>query len=276
VSTELDWIANPPLVAAMLAADDAAVAQTLPHATLVLPAAGTAGEGAVLTPSRGPGGSRLQPAFTDVEALKSWDRHPAPAAIAIPVSQLGALVSPGSAALLLNPAGPGTYLVGGDALRRPFPDTTLHPNGATNVLVDPAGRRQLRTEARSAHDAGCAARAAGRLQVAVQELSRGLDACTQLGDRLHGAATAVELAQCRLQSGAAADALELFAAAGETFALLGEMDLAVSALLDGAQAALSGADPDPERAEQLSVLALNLVAGTDVSDRIVSLWKRLS
>lgn len=274
MSTELDWITNDQLVAAMLGADDAAVAEALPHATLVLPASGTSGDGVVLSPSRGPGASRLQPAFTDVEALKSWDRHPTPAAIAIPVSELAPLVAPGSAALLLNPAGPGTYLVGGDALGHPFPDTTLSPNGHANELVDPAGRRPLRSDARCAHDAGRAARAAGRLETAVRELSRGLDACAQMGDRLHGAATAVELAQCHLQSGAAQDALELFAAAGETFALLGEMDLAVSALLDGAEAALAG--PDPERAERLSVLALDLIAGTEVSDRIVSLWRRLS
>jgi hypothetical protein len=54
-------------------------------------------------------------------------------------------------------------------------------------------------------------------------------------------------------------------------AALGELDLALDALLDGAElAAAEGLTAD---AEALSVTALDLTAGSDFSDRLISLWR---
>ena len=57
-------------------------------------------------------------------------------------------------------------------------------------------------------------------------------------------------------------------------AALGELDLALDALLDAAQtAARAGLTAD---AEALSVTALDLAAGSDFSDRLIGVWRMLS
>jgi hypothetical protein len=276
VSGLLADVHNDSLVAALLAGQPEAVADALPGATLLIPASSGGTDTAVLSPTRGPGGRRLLPGFTDLEALRAWDRAPAETAIALPAARVGELLPTGVGMLLVNPAGPGTFLVGGEALGT-VPGAARSRNGHDAIgaaLVDPDARAPVRARARDAHRAARAARERGELAIAAAALRESLQALNQLKDHLHGAAAGVELAAVHAAAGEHATAFALFADAGERFAALGELDLAVDALLDGAEAAL--AVGDGERAEELSVLALELVAGAAVSERIISMWRRLA
>jgi hypothetical protein len=98
--------------------------------------------------------------------------------------------------------------------------------------------------------------------------------CDELGDRLHGAAAAIELATWRAGSGSTRLALTGWREAAATMATLGEIDLALDALLDAAQAAARAGLGDD--AEALSITALDLVAGSDFSERLIGVWRMLS
>jgi hypothetical protein len=56
-------------------------------------------------------------------------------------------------------------------------------------------------------------------------------------------------------------------------AALGELDLALDALLDAAQAAAKAGMA--VEAEALSVTALDLAAGSDFSDKLITVWRTL-
>ena len=69
------------------------------------------------------------------------------------------------------------------------------------------------------------------LPAAIAEFERSLEACGRLGDRLHGAAAALELATCLQRSGERERARVVFRHAGEVLSAIGESDLAINALL---------------------------------------------
>lgn len=278
MSGGLESVANPPLVAALLSGDPEAVTRALAGATLLIPASSGGGDAAVLTPARGPGGRRVLPAFTDLEALLAWDRSPAPSAVALGTERVAQLLPAGTGALLLNPAGPGSCLIGGEVLATPSaaePSRNGHGTGPApaDALVDPSARRPVREQARRAHQAAREARERGDFDAAAGALRESLEALESLKDHLHAASAAAELGACHVAAGRPEAAPALFADAGQRFAMLGELDLAVGALLDGAEAALDAGGPD--EAQELSIAALELVAGETVSTRIVTLWGRL-
>lgn len=266
MSAELDSIANPRLTGALLSADPELVMSALPEANLLVPASVHGDGSTTLAPLRGPGNRRLLVAFTDSEALRAWDLHPADAAVTMAGGALARLVAPGSGTVLLNPAGPGAHLVGGEA-----PENRRRRSAE---LVAPDARRELRSRARDAYARGREALSAGALAPATAELTASLVACDELEDRLHGAAVGAALARCHLHAGAQDTALTLFARAGQAFGLLGELDEAADTLLEGAEAALSNGRP--EEAEHLTVVVLDLLAGSAVSDRLLAVWSRLT
>jgi hypothetical protein len=175
----------------------------------------------------------------------------------------------------LNPAGPGALVLDGDgpAVVAPRSDDAV-PDGATSRLTDPEQRAQLRRQVNQFHELARRTADAGDLDAACEQLQRAISDCEELGDRLHGAAAALELASWRARSGSTRLALSGWREAATTMAALGELDLAVDALLDAAQtAARAGLAAD---AEALSVTALDLVAGSDFSDRLIGVWRTLT
>jgi hypothetical protein len=140
----------------------------------------------------GPDGRPLLWAFTDLEALTAWDHAPAEAALAVAGSDLVASAAP----VLLNPAGSG-----------PAP---------------------VRRAARERFDAGLAAAADGDLTTAIELLQEALDACGELGDRLHGADVARALARCHDERGDEAHARRLREQSADVFDTLGEGELAAA------------------------------------------------
>jgi hypothetical protein len=240
-------ISNPELVAALLAEDPAAIRAALPSARLLVPRV-DAGDGRTLINfGRDAQGRRLLWAFTDLEALRAWDRHPAGEAVAFELEPLAELVPAGAGVMMLNAAGPGACGVGGEVLPALIAGTGANGsdpsgNGAgsgagSTELVAPEARRPIRTIATRAHDRGRRAAAAGMFADARAEFERAIEACSRLGDRLHGAATAIELAACQARDGEPAQALRIWSGAGEALADLGECDLAAAALLDAVRIA---------------------------------------
>ncbi len=270
-ATDARAVSNPELVAELLAEDPAAVRTELHVATLLVPAT-PLGDGQALVRSGRTGtGATLLWAFTDLEALAAWDRHPVEHAIVVEGSALAGLPPAGGAVIAVNAAGPGAFLVDAQAMGTPT-NGRVPPAAAAGVseLVDADTRRPLRTRASAAHDMGRRAASAGDLEEACNQFERSIDACGRLGDRLHGAAAALELASTRQRAGSVELAVTVWERAAETLALLGEGDLAIGALLDAAQAA--SAAGFSAAAERLSVSALELGAGTELAARLVSLW----
>lgn len=267
--TALTEITNPGLVASLLDRDTAAVQARLADATL-LAAASSAGasDTAVIRTGRGSAGRALVWAFTDAEALAAWDRHPADHAAVIG----GAALSSLRAIVALNAAGPGCMVLDGSPAAESRAADGREP--ATPDLADAAARRPLRKLAGEAHDLGRRAAAAGQLEEACGQLERSVEVCKQLGDELHGAAASLELAAARERSGSVGLALPIWEIAAQTLARLGEGDLALAALLDAAESALAAGLP--EDAERLGLAAIELCAGSEAGDRLVSIWGRLN
>jgi hypothetical protein len=275
VSAALENVANPGLVQALLHGDGSGVQTSLAGSTLLVPASENRDGEASIQIRRGAAGRRLVCAFTDLEALQAWDRSPADAAVALDAAAVAGLVTGGMVAL--NPAGPGALVLDGvldrDAPAVAAPRDTV-PDGATSRLVDSEQRAQLRRQVNQFHELARRTAEAGDLDAACEQLQRAIGACEELGDRLHGAAATLELASWRARSGSTRLALTGWREAGATMAALGELDLAVDALLDAAQAAgRAGLGAD---AEALSVTALDLVAGSDFSDRLIGVWRTLT
>jgi hypothetical protein len=264
MSATLPQVANPRLVRALLRRDGAAVRAALSSSMLLVPARENRDGDAVVDTRRGAGGRRLVCAFTDLEALQAWDRSPSGCAVALDARAVAALVS--GAIVALNPAGPGAHLINGLALGK--------GRQAASDLTDPARRRPLRRQANQFHELARRSAAAGAFAEACEQLEPALNACAELGDCLHGAAAALELAAWRARSGSTRLALAGWSEAAETMAALGELDLALDALLEAAQAAADAGLA--AEAEDLSVTALDLAAGSDFSDRLIGLWKRLA
>jgi SseB protein N-terminal domain len=278
MSAVLENVANPGLVQALLHGDGSEVQNTLAGSTLLVPASENGDGETSIQIRRGAAGRRLVCAFTDLEALQAWDRSPADAAVALDAAAVAGLVTGGMVAL--NPAGPGALVLDGDgdgdgdrpALAAPRDDTVR--DRATLRLTDPEQRTQLRRQANQFHELARRTAEAGDLDAACEQLQPAISACEELGDRLHGAAAALELASWRARSGSTRLALTGWREAAATMAALGELDLAVDALLDAAQtAARAGLAAD---AEALSVTALDLVAGSDFSDRLIGVWRMLT
>jgi hypothetical protein len=141
-------------------------------------------------------------------------------------------------------------------------------------LVDPDQRAQLRRHANQFHELARRTAESGDLGAACEQLQPAISLCDELGDRLHGAAAAIELASWRAGSGSTRLALTGWREAAATMATLGEIDLALDALLDAAQAAAKAGLADD--AEALSITALDLVAGSDFSERLIGVWRMLS
>jgi hypothetical protein len=207
--------------------------------------------------------------------LRAWDRHPANAAVGLGSVGVAELVP--EATIALNPAGPGAHLLDSEALAT----WSGPPNGnghrtetaPTVSLEDPAHRRTLRERANQSHELARRTARAGDLSAACEQLQPAIQACAELGDQLHGAAAALELARWRARTGSTRLALAGWREAAGTLAAFGELDLALDALLDAADlAAANGLSAD---AETLSVTALDLAAGSDFSDRLISLWRTL-
>ncbi|HEY1507437.1 MAG TPA: SseB family protein [Solirubrobacteraceae bacterium] len=264
MSVELAHVANPRLVQALLDQDRTEVDAALAGSTLLVPASEPRGGEIVLETRRAGGGSRLVCAFTDLEALQAWDRNPPGAAVALDWTAVAGLAA--DATVALNPAGPGAYLLNGSTPANASPRPALD-------LTDPPSRRRLRLQTNQAHELARRTAAAGHLSEACEQLRPALSACAELGDRLHGAAAALELAGWRARSGSTRLALAGWREAAETMAALGELDLALDALLDAAQAAAAGGLA--REAEALSVTALDLAAGSDFSDRLITVWRAL-
>jgi hypothetical protein len=267
----LENVANPGLVQALLHGDGSEVQTTLARSTLLVPASEDRDGETSIQIRRGAAGRRLVCAFTDLEALQAWDRTPANAAVALHAAAVASLVTGGIVAI--NPAGPGALVLDGPALAVPPGDEKL-PGGATSRLTDPDQRAQLRRQANQFHELARRTAEGGNLGAACEQLQPAISACEELGDRLHGAAAALELASWRARSGSTRIALTGWREAAATMATLGELDLAVDALLDAAQTA-ARADLAAD-AEALSVTALDLVAGADFSDRLVGVWRMLT
>jgi hypothetical protein len=275
MSAVLENVVNPGLVQALLYGDRSEVQTTLAGSTLLVPASENRDGETSIQIRRGAAGRRLVCAFTDLEALQAWDRSPADAAVALDAASVAGLVAGGMVAL--NPAGPGALVLDGDgdrpALAASRGDDTV-PEGATSRLADPEQRAQLRRQANQFHELARRTAEAGDLGAACEQLQPAIRACEELGDRLHGAAAALELASWRARSGSTRLAVTGWREAAATMAALGELDLATDALLDAAQtAARAGLAAD---AEALSVTALDLVAGSDFSDRLIGLWRMMT
>jgi hypothetical protein len=275
MSVELADVANPRLVQALLRRDPSAVRDALPGATLLVPALAHRDGEIVVQTRRGPRGRTLVCAFTDLEALRAWDRHPANAAVGLDCAGVAELVP--DATIALNPAGPGTHLLDAEALTAWSGPASGNGHraeaGATDALDDPIRRRTLREQANQAHELARRTADSGDLSEACEQLQPAIQACAELGDQLHGAAAALELARWRAGTGSTRLALAGWREAAGTMAALGELDLALDALLDAADlAAAHGLTAD---AETLGVTALDLAAGSDFSDRLISLWRAL-
>ena len=271
MSAALETVANPSLVRALLHGDGSEVQLTLADATLLVPASENRDGDVVIQIRRGAAGRRLVCAFTDLEALQAWDREPPDTAVALDAAAVAGLVVEGMVAL--NPAGPGALVLDGPALvaRR---DGTSAPDAANSQLTDPEHRAQLRRQANQFHELARRTAQAGDLAAACEQLQPAISACDELGDRLHGAAASLELASWRAGSGSTRLALAGWREAAATLAAFGELDLALDALLDAAQAAArAGLTAD---AEALSITALDLAAGSDFSDRLIGVWRMLS
>lgn len=265
---ELSALANPALVRALLSEHPDQVSAALDGSTLLVPAV-SAGAGHTALHTRiAAGGRRVLCAFTDLEALSAWDRHPAGEAAAVAATALREL-APGTA-LILNPAGPGAHLLSGEPLDGNR--LTVAPDDRAQ-LVAPAGRRSSRSQAAHAHRRARRSAAGGWLSEACDELRVAIRACHDLGDRLHGGAAELELAGWLARLGSIGGALDSWRRAAETLALLGETDLALAGLLDAAEAAAAAGRSD--EAETFSITALDVVAGADVSDRLLSVWRTL-
>ncbi len=100
-------VANPMLVRALLAGPESAVLAELASATLLVPVAPVGGGDGLVRRGRTLGGRALVWAFTDEEAVRAWDRHPAHAIAPLPSSELSGL----EAVVAVNAAGPGACLV---------------------------------------------------------------------------------------------------------------------------------------------------------------------
>jgi hypothetical protein len=282
MSAELAHVANPRLVQALLAHDRTGVHAALADSTLLVAASEHRDGEIVLETRRAGGGSRLVCAFTDLEALRAWDRNPPGAAVALDATAVAGLVP--DATVALNPAGPGAHLLNGPGLANGrslaageelpgHTDGAVRPLDPALDLTDPQSRRRLRLLANQAHELARRTAAAGDLAEACEQLRPTLSACAELGDRLHGAAAALELAGWRARSGSTRLALTGWRDAAETMAALGELDLALDALLDAAQAAAAAGMA--VEAEALSVTALDLAAGSDFSDKLITVWRTL-
>jgi hypothetical protein len=279
MSAALQTVCNPGLVRALLNGDGSEVRAGLAGATLLVPAFENRDGETVIQIRRGAAGRRLICAFTDLEALEAWDRDPPGAAAVLDVPEIAGLVP--DAIVVLNPAGPGAHVLDGDVLADAHGSTASDepapsPNDdlQANDLTDPARRRPLRVHANQFHELARRTADAGDMAAACEQLQPAISACDELGDRLHGAAASLELASWRARSGSTRLALAGWREAGATMAALGELDLALDALLDAAQtAARAGLAAD---AEALSITALDLAAGTDFSDRLIGVWKMLT
>jgi hypothetical protein len=271
MSATLTAVTNPRLVEALLADDASRVITALAGSTLLVPAAENRDGETVIQIRRGPSGRRLVCAFTDLEALQAWDRDPPDQAVALDATAVGDLVGDGIVAL--NPAGPGALALDGSALAA-APEAPTVASGAPSPLTDPEQRALLRRQANQFHELARRAAQAGDLEAACAQLQPAIAACDELGDRLHQAAASLELASWRARSGSTRLAMTGWREAAATMAALGELDLALDALLDAAQvAARAGFAAD---AEALSVAALELAAGSDFSDRLIGVWRSIS
>ena len=276
MSDQLADVANPRLVEALLHRDPAGIEHALRGATLLVPASEHREGEVVVETRRTAGAGALVCAFTDLEALAAWDRDPTGAAVALDAATVGELVP--EAMIALNPAGPGAHIVDGEAFvasgfasgHNGGPPSSP---GGPSELADPRARRAVRERVNLAHELARHHADAGELDRACDEMQPALAACAELGDRLHGAAAALELARWRAGSGRVQLALAGWRDAAETMALLGELDLALGALLDAAEAA--AAAELTTQAETLSIAALDLAAGSEFTDRLVTLWRRL-
>lgn len=264
---------NPELVTALLSGDPVRIGQTLATSMLLLPASPLADGRAIAQSGHDGAGRRLQWAFTDTEALAAFDRRPVTTAVAVSGHELGRVPE----IIALNPAGPGATLI---LAGRPEPHRPLSPapNGgsvhsAQGVLASPTARAELRMEAREAHEDGRAALAADHPVDAAGHFERALAACGRLGDRLHGSATAIELAACQAGVGELQLALVLWERGADVLARFGETDLALEALLTAAEAA-AGAD-QLDDADRLAASALELCAGPAAADRLAALWRAI-
>jgi hypothetical protein len=271
MSATLQNVANPRLVGALVHGDGVALQTTLADATLLVPAFENREGEPVIQIRRAAAGRRLVCAFTDLEALQAWDRNPPDRAVALDAPDVADLVGDGMVAL--NPAGPGALVVDGFALAGDpaGADTTALP---TSHFAEPAQRQKLRRQANQFHELARRTADAGDLEAACEQVRSTISSCDELGDRLHGAAAGLELAAWRARSGSTRLALADWREAAATLAALGELDLALDALLDAAQtAARAGLTGD---AEALCIKALDLAAGSDFSDRLISVWRSLS
>jgi tetratricopeptide (TPR) repeat protein len=274
MSVQAAEIVNPGLVEALLAQDPSAILFELAGVRLLLPAAPVGQDAAALRHGQSAGGRPLLWAFTDAEALAAWDRHPAESAVALAASDLGELDNGSATVLALNAAGPGAFLMGPEALSgADVSRVSKVRRAAAAQLVALEGRHELRAAAREAHRRGIAAVASGRYTDAAGELERAIEACNALGDRLHGASAALDLAPCLARAGALSAALGAWERAAEVLTVFGEIDLALGGLLDAAEVAARSRRT--EDAARLSVAALELCAGPVVGERIVTLWRSL-
>jgi type III secretion system (T3SS) SseB-like protein len=279
MSATFETVSNPALVRALLHGDGDQLQAGLAGATLLVPASENRDGEPVIQIRRGAAGRRLICAFTDLEALQAWDRNPTGAAAVLDASEVAGLLQ--DAMVVLNPAGPGAHVLDGDVLADAYgsaasdePTPTTNGDLQANGLTDPARRRPLRVHANQFHELARRTAEAGDLVAACEQLQPAISACDELGDRLHGAAAALELASWRAKSGSTRLALTGWREAATTMAALGELDLALDALLDAAQtAARAGLTAD---AEALSVTALDLAAGSDFSDRLIGVWRMLA
>jgi len=271
MSATLESVTNPGLVRALIDEALGEVQAGLARATLLVPATQIRDGETVIQIRRGAAGRPLVCAFTDVEALQAWDRNPPETAVALDAASVGDLVVDGM--VVLNPAGPGALVLDGPAVGARRGDAPA-PEGATSQLVDPDQRAQLRRHANQFHELARRTAESGDFGAACEQLQPAISLCDELGDRLHGAAAAIELASWRAGSGSTRLALTGWREAAATMATLGEIDLALDALLDAAQAAARAGLADD--AEALSITALDLVAGSDFSERLIGVWRMLS
>jgi tetratricopeptide (TPR) repeat protein len=270
-------LTNSSLVQALLAGDPDAIAASLADARLLIPACAAAEDQLMLAYGRCGDGRRLVWAFTDLEALQAWDRRPADAYSVIGAAGLTSLLPGGIGAIAINAAGPGGQVIDASVLSPGSVVTVSRPAAVhddADAHVDSQARSPLRRRAREAHARGRAAAVAGRREEACAHFRRALEVCTTLGDRLHGAATALELAGCQAEVESPRIAVATASEAGEVLALFGELDLATGALLEAAELA---ADARLDReARLLATRLLELLAGPGTAARLAALWIRPS
>lgn len=293
---------NPDIVAALVAPRPPGEkpftywAVDLASATLLLPSArpieGLGGDGdwaeartkepVELARGTTPEGAAILWAFTDPEALAAWGTGPGPmTGVKVRGTDVAVLLGRYRAAsVLLNPAGPGSYVLAAPDLAAALdsaPGRGQGPRPSTDHplvgLDSRAGHRHRAQELAAGADQ---ARRAGQQEAAVDAFEAALEAFRELGDRYHGAAVLDQLAAINAEMGRLEVARAHAERAAAIFLDLGERLRCGASLIDLGRAALGAGDLSMARAAAGAALDLLVPAplGTPLAALLAGVVQR--